>query len=266
MCDRTLEDSGVILSSPSGRRGDRGQKGVYFSYTREVTSRAPPLGPQESAMNLISDPSSSVLESGVVPGAPITAVAYAQHPGQFALFFTDPHGEVYTILENATTGWGPWSSVSQGSTTPGAPITAVASAPQTGRVALFVADRGGEVYTNSGSAATGWDGWSSVSQGSTTPGAPITAVAYAQQPGRFALFVADRGGEVYTNSGNAATGWDGWSSVSQGSTTPGAPITAVAYAQQPGRFALFVADRGGEVYTNSGSAATGWDGWSSVSQ
>ncbi len=113
-------------------------------------------------MNLISDPSSSVLESGVVPGAPITAVAYAQHPGQFALFFTDPHGEVYTILENATTGWGPWSSVSQGSTTPGAPITAVAYAQQPGRFALFVADRNGGVYTNSGSAATGWDGWSSV--------------------------------------------------------------------------------------------------------
>jgi hypothetical protein len=113
-------------------------------------------------MNLILDPSSSVLESGTAPGAPVTAVALAQHPGQFALFFTDPHGGVYTILGNAEEGWRPWSSVSEGSTTPGAPITAVALAQHPDQFALFLADRNGGIYTTSGNAEEGWRPWSSV--------------------------------------------------------------------------------------------------------
>ena len=39
----------------------------------------------------------------------------------------------------------PWSSVSQGSTTPGAPVTAVVTGP--GQISLFLADPGGGVYT-----------------------------------------------------------------------------------------------------------------------
>jgi hypothetical protein len=49
-------------------------------------------------------------------------------------------------------GFGPWASVSEGRTVPGAPVSAVALPGQAGRVALFLADPGGGVFTTSGSA------------------------------------------------------------------------------------------------------------------
>jgi len=56
-------------------------------------------------------------------------------------------------------------------------------------------------------------------------------------------------GGVYTTSGNADDGWRPWTSVSEGSSTPGAPITAVVIGQD--RVALFVADPNGGVYTTT---------------
>jgi hypothetical protein len=47
----------------------------------------------------------------------------------------------------------PWTTVSEGATTPGAPVTAVLTGP--GEVALFLADPAGGVYTTTGSAAHG---------------------------------------------------------------------------------------------------------------
>ena len=156
----------------------------------------------------------------------------------------------------------PWTSVSQGSTTPGAPVAAVVTGP--GQVSLFLADPGGGVYTAGGVPAEWgpwlWGTWTSVSQGSTTPGAPVTAVVTG--PGQVSLFLADPGGGVYTTSGGPA-GWGPWTSVSQGSTTPGAPVTAVVTG--PGQVSLFLADPGGGVYTTSGGPA-GWGPWTSVSQ
>ena len=39
--------------------------------------------------------------------------------------------------------------------------------------------------------------------------------------------------------------WDPWASVSEGSSTPGAPVAAVPWGES---FALFIADPGGGIY------------------
>lgn len=64
---------------------------------------------------------SSTLDNGV------TLTVTGALAGGFAVRVDDPR-------------WAPWTSVSEGATTPGAPITAVATAPN--RIALFLADRG----------------------------------------------------------------------------------------------------------------------------
>jgi pimeloyl-ACP methyl ester carboxylesterase len=58
-----------------------------------------------------------------------------------------------------------------------------------------------------------------VSQGSTTPGAPVTAASWGSG---IALFLADRGGGIYTAAGDPQAGFGPWSSVSQ---FPPAPIS-----------------------------------------
>jgi hypothetical protein len=57
----------------------------------------------------------------------------------------DPNGDVFMTSGNAADGWGPWTSVWAKKSVPGAPVTAVVSAPN--RVTLFMADRQGGVYT-----------------------------------------------------------------------------------------------------------------------
>jgi hypothetical protein len=53
-----------------------------------------------------------------------------------------------------------------------------------------------------------WDPWSSVSKAPTAHGSPVAALAI--EPCRFALFIADLNGGVYTTSRNAGRGWDPW--------------------------------------------------------
>ena len=137
--------------------------------------------------------------------------------------------------------------MSQGSTTPGAPVTAVLGTD--GIITLFLADPGGGVYAASGNRTEGYGRWTTVSQGSTTPGAPVTAVLGTD--GIITLFLADPGGGVYTASGNRTEGYGRWTTVSQGSTTPGAPVTAVLGTD--GTYTLFLANPGGSVFTAGGS-------------
>ena len=69
-------------------------------------------------------------------------------PDRVALFLADPNGGVYGIyatLDSASAGWALWTSVSEGRSTPGAPINAVVTGPN--RVTLFLADPNGGVYT-----------------------------------------------------------------------------------------------------------------------
>ena len=74
---------------------------------------------------------------------------------------------------------GLWTSVSQGGNTPGAPITAVLSAPN--RITLFLSDPEGGIYTASGFGDQ-WGSWTSVSDGASTPGAPITSALRGSCP------------------------------------------------------------------------------------
>jgi phospholipase C len=81
--------------------------------------------------------------------------------------------------------------------------------------------------------------------------------------GRFALFVADPGGGVFTTSGSAGRGWRPWASVSEGRAGPRTSITAVRSAR---RITLFLADPGDGVFTASGHPDRRWSIWSSVSE
>ena len=209
----------------------------------------------------------STQADATTPDAAVTAVVGPD--GIITLFVADPGGGVYCASGNLCTasgtvgpGWGTWSSVSQGSTAPGAPITAVV-APD-GIVTVFLADPGGSVFTASGTPVGGWGDWTPVSPqtATTLPGAPLSACLATD--GTFTVFMADASGEVRTASGNAADGWgSGWSNVSQGATLPGAPVCAVPGPD--GIFTLFLADPGGGVFTASGNPADGWSGWAPVS-
>jgi hypothetical protein len=71
-----------------------------------------------------------------------------------------------------------------------------------------------------------WSLWSGVSEGSSTPGARVTAVPWGN---RFALFIADPNGGIYTAAGDPQAGFGPWRSVSEGSSTPGAPVMAIPW-------------------------------------
>jgi Fibronectin type III domain len=145
--------------------------------------------------------------------------------------------------------WQDWAAVSEGSTTPGAPIAAV---PWGDTYALFLSDPHGGIY---GIKATPGFGWENVPGLTSAPGASITALATGSE---FVLFVTNAGGEVFTTTGAPYKGWSGWVSVSQGSTTPGAPIAAVPWGDT---YALFLSDPHGGIY---GIKATPGFGWQNV--
>ncbi len=63
---------------------------------------------------------------------------------------------------------------------------------------------------------------------------------------RFALFIADPNGGIYTAAGDPQGGFGPWASVSEGRSMPGAPVTAVPWGN---RFALFIADPNGGIYS-----------------
>jgi len=188
------------------------------------------------------------------------------------LFLADPNGGVYT---NSGFGinWGPWTSVSGLKTVPGTPITAVAYEDDHDQYVfhfvLLLADYKGEVYTNS-DFGTNWKGWTPVSEGSTMPGAPITAVrpvlSNGSRANKITLFLADPNGGVYTNSGFGIN-WGPWTYISGLKTVPGTPITAVQgplYGFPHGYgISLFLTDHNGQVYTTSGFGIN-WGPWTSI--
>ena len=247
--------------SVAGPESDRVQHGGPNGLTSPPNFRlasiyAPPSDTPEVGTMGIFKPAS---DSGIVFNAPTLNWALGlNHDAQ-------TWNVIDQITQNVITKLGPsglpqWTSVSEGTSTPGAPVTAVVAAPN--RVTLFLADRGGGIYTTSGNAADGWRPWTSVSEGSSTPGARIAAVVTG--PNQITLFLADPGGGVYTTWGSADTGWRPWTSVSEGGTRPGTPITAIVTG--PNQITLFLADRGGGIYTTSGNAADGWRPWTSVSE
>ena len=172
------------------------------------------------------------------------------------LFLADAGGGVYTAI-GTPNGWGPWRSVAEGATVPGATVTPVRDGD--GQVSLFVTDPAGGIYTNRGRGET-WGSWTGVSQGSSIPGAPISAAGMPD--GRIVLAVANATGAVYACHGHG-TSWDAWVNVSEGATTPGATVSVVP--GDDGRVSLFLADPGGGVYTARGIDEH-WSTWTTVSE
>jgi hypothetical protein len=84
----------------------------------------------------------------------------------------------------------------------------------------------------------------------------VTAVAIPGDPGRLAVFLANPDGEVFTTSGSSDHGWDNWSTVAQGHTGPGAPVTAVSVPGDPSRMVVVLANPDGEVFTTSAAMDT----------
>jgi phosphatidylethanolamine-binding protein (PEBP) family uncharacterized protein len=109
---------------------------------------------------------------------------------------------------------------------------------------------------------TTWNRWTTVSEGHAGPGVSVTVVPNGD--GRYALFLADPAGGVYTALGNAQSGWTIWSPLPLGRRAgPSRTITAVANGD--GRFAVFMADPSGEVLTTLGNAQN-WLPWTTVQQ
>ena len=171
-----------------------------------------------------------------------------------------PHWNVIDqITHNVVTrlGWG-LSSVSQGKSIPGGPVSAVLIAPD--RIAVFLADDQGGVYTSVGHPDRGWAPWTSVSGGKTCRA--DTSLRYSPQANRITLFLTDPQGGIYTTSGNGK-GWEPWTSVSGGVTMPGGRITAVLTA--PNRLTLFVANPKATSSRHRAMRQT-WAQWTTVSE
>jgi hypothetical protein len=135
------------------------------------------------------------------------------------------------------------------------------------RIAVFLADPSGVVYSNHGNPLTHqWAGWDikTVAEGKTLPGAPITAVALGQN--RVTLFLADSGGGIYSITGSpVAQQWGGWANVPRQLTMPGAHITPLLLA--PNKVVIFFANAQGEVFSAWGNPHTQvWQEAKSVSQ
>ena len=103
-------------------------------------------------------------------------------------------------------------------------------------------------------------GWEAVPGLTSKPGAPVTAVRWYKPPTsepsyeRFLLFTADVNGEIFTTSGIPYQGWDPWTSVSEGASTPGGLVTASSAYPGLGPFTLFAADSGGAIRETKTSA------------
>ena len=243
-----------------------------------------------------------VSEGATSPGARVSAVVVGQ---RIALFLLNPVGEVFTA-SGRVGRWSPWSTVKEGGTVPGGTVTAVVDTE--GLVNLFLANVAGEVFTSRGighdleqlvhglpgldhagragqrrrrrrrpdqpvpgrprraastpaaaSASTGAAG-PRVSEGSTMPGAQVTAIADAH--GAITLFLANPEGGVYTCRGFGEH-WGGWSTVSEGATVPGGTIAAVPGPD--GTIGVFLTNPVGEAFTCRGFGTT-WSNWSTVAQ
>jgi hypothetical protein len=184
--------------------------------------------------------------------------------GQYALFISDPNGYTYTTAGNSEIGWGDWTWVAQGQAAPGSPVTAVPLANAVNEYALFIASPTGEVMTTAGGVQRGWRAWTSVAEGSTTPGQLITAAPINAELDQYALFTTDPNGYTYWIAGDAKASWGDWTWIAEGQASPNSPITALPIAGT-NQFILFTTSLNGEVITTTGGVA-GWSPWTSVAQ
>jgi hypothetical protein len=222
------------------------QNGVFMGGTADTASAS---GFSFFINSIVRPDAYDTATQCVVQGGDVQSACIYPPPIQVGkrefLFLADPNGGIYTSSGDPNyeadhgnfAGFGRWRSVSEGSSTPGGPVTAI---PWGNNIALFLADPNGGIYTALGDpnyAAdhgnfAGFGRWRSVSEGSSTPGARVTAIPWGNN---IALFLADPNGGIYTalgdpnyaaDHGNFA-GFGPWRSVSEGSSKPGAPVAAV---------------------------------------
>jgi hypothetical protein len=214
-------------------------------------------------MSINWTPWSFPAQGGTAPGSSITVLPTST-AGQYALFISDPNGYIYTAAGNTQVGWGEWSWVAQGQAAPKSPVTAVPLANAVNEYALFIASPTGEVMTTAGGVQRGWNGWTSVAEGSTTPGQLITAAPINAELDQYALFITDPNGYTYWIAGDAKANWGDWTWIAEGQATPNSPITAIPIAGTD-QFILFTTSLTGGVITTTGGVA-GWTPWISVAQ
>src|SRR6266436_2775333 len=88
-----------------------------------------------------------------------------------------------------------------------------------------------------------WADWSSVAEGRSTPGAPVTALPLGND---LVLFLSDPNGGIYTTLWNPQAKQGYWVSVAEGRSMPGAPVTALPWGND---LVLFLSDPNGGIYT-----------------
>ena len=195
----------------------------------------------------------------IVPGATFTTPeGLGNIPLGPARFFmlVDADANVTETLESNNDlqlDWAPpvaLGSVSEGTTRPGAAVTAVIRKPSL--VSLFVADSAGGVYATEGTHAGGWGPWAPASQGRTTPGAPVTAVIRKPSWSRCSS-PTPRAASTRPRATTPAAGRRGIGA--EGRTTPAPGERGSA---QAGLVSLFLADPAGGVYATEGNRADGW--------
>lgn len=165
--------------------------------------------------------------------------------------------------------WGPPISVSEGQTTPGAPVAVCidfAGELPYEFFCAFLADPNGGVYTARGNMIDGWGPWRRLPSPRTTllttPGAPLNAVS--EPNGFFSVFLSDRNGDVIALRGRAEDAVWQEQNITKGLlATPGGSVTASR--EDNGVYSLFRTDQSGGVFSLSGNHA-GWGGWQSVAQ
>src|SRR5580704_1299056 len=180
-------------------------------------------------MSINWTPWSFPAQGSTAPGSSITVLP-ASTTGQYALFISDPNGYIYTTAGNPQIGWGDWTWVAQGQAAPGSPVTAIPLANAVNEYALFIASPNGEVMTTAGGVQRGWRTWSSVAEGSTTPGQLIAAAPINAELDQYALFITDPNGYTYWIAGDAKASWGDWSWIAEGQASPNSLITALPIA------------------------------------
>ena len=119
--------------------------------------------------------------------------------------------------------WHPWTSVSDGRSTPGAPITACRWEDSS---ALFISDPSGGIYAIKATPGFGWE----IGAGTQHhAGAPITALLSGN------LFTSVYGRRQRRDIHDLRNPLSSWQSLDlrvEGSSTPGAPIAAIPWEGQ----------------------------------
>ena len=106
----------------------------------------------------------------------------------------------------------------------------------------------------------GWQGWSQVLDGATSPGAPVAAVR--RRPDYIDIFVVGTDGRIYAAAWEPVGAWQGWWVLPGIRTKPGTRISAFVPAQDV--LVVMTSTGAGRVVANRWESGTGWQGWTPI--